>query len=156
MEPHDWKIGWSDRLSVGIPEIDADHERFIFLINELHRSIRGRMDVDKIKKRLLLIVDDAVYHFGQEERLFKEWKYPDVDDHANKHAEIIEMIQTAIRTADTRTPRPEWILIGLAIKEALITHILTDDMKYAEFYRRNIATNEAQRSAAKAMPTTIG
>ena len=98
------------------------------------------MDVDKIKRRLRLIIDDAVHHFGHEERLFKEWKYPDVDDHANKHAGIIKMLQTAINTADTDTLLPEWIEIGLAIKKALIAHILTDDMKYAEFYRKNIAT----------------
>jgi EAL domain-containing protein (putative c-di-GMP-specific phosphodiesterase class I) len=26
------------------------------------------------------ILDDAVQHFAHEERLFKQWKYPDVDD----------------------------------------------------------------------------
>jgi hemerythrin len=145
MEPHVWQIGWNDGLSVGIPEIDADHKRFIFLVDEFNRSIAGRMDVDKIKKRLVLIIDDAVHHFGHEERLFKEWKYPDVDDHANRHAEIIKMLQTVISTVDTRTLLPELIEIGLAIKEALIAHILTEDMKYAEFYSKNIATDGAQQ-----------
>jgi hemerythrin len=136
MEPDIWKIGWNDGLSVGIPEVDADHKRFIFLVDELNHSIVGRMDVDKIKNRLLLIIDDAVHHFGHEERLFKEWNYPDLDDHANKHAGIIKMLQTIIRTDDTHTSLPELILMGLAIKETLIDHILTDDMKYAEFYKK--------------------
>ncbi len=144
MDPDIWNIGWNDGLSVGISEIDADHKRFIFLVNELNHSIQGRIDVDKIKRRLLLIVDDAVHHFGHEERLFKEWKYPDVDDHATKHAGIIEMLQAVITKADTRTLLPEWIEIGLAIKKALIAHILTDDMKYAEFYRKKTAADKAQ------------
>jgi hemerythrin len=103
------------------------------------------MDVDDIVKRLLLIIDDAVQHFVHEERLFKEWKYPDVDDHAHKHAAIINMLQTVMRTVDTRTFLPEWIEIGLAIKETLTAHILTCEMKYAEFYRKNIATHRAQQ-----------
>jgi hemerythrin len=144
MEPDTRNIGWNDALSVGIPEVDADHKRFLFLVDELNHSIVWRMDVDKIKNGLLLIIDDAVQHFAHEERLFKEWKYPDVDDHANKHAGIIKKLQTVIRTDDTLLP--EWILTGLAIKEALITHILTDDMKYAEFYRKNIATTERHRT----------
>ena len=144
MEPNIGKIEWNDGLSVGIPEIDADHKRFILLVSELNQSIVEGMDVDDIVKRLLLIIDDAVQHFVHEERLFKEWKYPDVDDHARKHAGIIKMLQTVMGTVDARTLLPEWIEIGLAIKETLTAHILTSDMKYAEFYRKNIATNRAQ------------
>jgi hemerythrin len=139
MEPRIWKIEWHDGLSVGIPEIDADHKRFIFLVNELNQSIAGRMDVDDIKEKLLPIVDDAMQHFAHEERLFKEWKYPDVDDHANKHAWIVKMLQTFIRKVDTRTFPTEWIEIGLAIKQTLTAHILVDDMKYAKFYRKKFS-----------------
>lgn len=144
MESQIWRIEWSDGLSVGIPEIDADHKRFIFLVNELNRSIVGRRDVDDIKKGLLAIVDDAMQHFAHEERLFREWKYPDVDDHASKHMWIIKMLQTFIRTVDTKASLTEWIEIGLAIKQTLIAHILIDDMKYAKYYRKNIATDKAQ------------
>jgi hemerythrin len=144
MEPRIWRIEWSDGLSVGIPEIDEDHKRFISLVNELHQSIEVPMDVDDIKKRLLPIIDDAMHHFAHEERLFKEWKYPDVDDHANQHAWIIKMLQTFMTTVDAHTLLPEWIEIGSAIKQTLIAHILIDDMKYAKYYRKNIATNRAQ------------
>ncbi len=144
MEPRIWNIEWNDGLSVGIPEIDADHQRFILRVDELNQAIAARMDVDDIKKRLLPIIDDAVQHFAHEERLFKDWKYPDVDDHANKHAWVIKMLKTFIRTTDTRTPLPEWVEIGRAIKQTLIAHILIDDMKYAKFYRKNVAKNGTQ------------
>ena len=83
METHVWKIDWNDRLSVGIPEINEDHKRFISLVNEFNRSIVDRMDLSEIKKRLQAILDDAVQHFAHEERLFKQWNYPDVDDHTS-------------------------------------------------------------------------
>jgi hypothetical protein len=79
VETHVWKIDWNDGLSVVIPEINEDHNRFISLVNEFNRFIVDRMDLSEIKKRLQLIIDDAVQHFAHEERLFKEWHYPDVD-----------------------------------------------------------------------------
>jgi hemerythrin len=109
VETHVWKIDWNDRLSVGIPEINEDHKRFISLVNEFNRSIVDRMDLSEIKKRLQLIIDDAVQHFAHEERLFKEWHYPDVDDHTRKHAEIIATLQTIIKQLKGYNLTPQWI-----------------------------------------------
>ncbi|MGO8848053.1 MAG: bacteriohemerythrin [Methylocella sp.] len=144
MEAHIWKIEWNDRLSIGIPEIDVDHKRFISLVNEFNRSIAGRMDLSEIKKRLQPILDDAVQHFAHEERLFKQWNYPDVEDHERKHAEIIATLQTIIKQLNGYELMPQWIEAGLAIKDVLITHILTEDMKYAEFYRNSPELHQQQ------------
>ena len=114
MEAHIWKIEWNDRLSIGIPEIDVDHKRFISLVNEFNRSIAGRMDLSEIKKRLQPILDDAVQHFAHEERLFKQWNYPDVEDHERKHAEIIATLQTIIKQLNGYELMPQWIEAGLA------------------------------------------
>lgn len=137
MEPHIWKIEWNDKLSVGIPEIDLDHKRFISLVNEFNGSIIERMGLSEIKKRLQLILDDALEHFAHEEILFKEWNYPDIENHVNRHAEIITSLQTLMKKVSVCDLMPVWIATGLEIKDILITHILTEDMKYAEFYRNS-------------------
>ena len=82
MEIPIWKIEWSDALSVGIPEIDEDHRRFARLVNELNRSIVDRAELAEVRRRLQVIIADAVQHFAHEERLFKEWMYPDAESHA--------------------------------------------------------------------------
>ncbi len=134
MEPHTWKLEWSEEMSVGIPEIDEDHKRFIFLIDELNRAIAGRLGQDEIQIRLQLILDDAARHFAHEERLFKEWKYPDAEDHANRHANLTRSLQ-ALQDRFINYGLPsEWIDVGLEVKDILINHLLTEDMKYAEFY----------------------
>ncbi len=46
-------------MSVGIPEIDEDHKRFISLIDELNLSITERMKATEIKKRLQHVIEDA-------------------------------------------------------------------------------------------------
>jgi hemerythrin len=137
MEPHIWMLEWNDGMSVGIPEIDEDYKRFVFLVNELNSSIVDRMDLSEIKKRLQLLIDDGVQHMAHEERLFKEWGYPDAEDHANRHAQAIKDLNTIKEKFMTSNLEPKWIEAGLEVKDILITHFLMEDMKYAEFYRNS-------------------
>jgi hemerythrin len=148
MEPHIWKIEWNDGMSVGIPEIDDDHKRFASLINELNQSIVDRMDLSETKRRLQLVIDDAVEHFAHEERLFKQWKYPDADHHANRHAQAIAALQAIKEELGSNSFEREWIAAGLEIKDLLITHLLTEDMKYAGYYRNSRTRSSLPRHLA--------
>jgi len=134
MEPHTWNIEWKDAMSVGIPEVDEDHQRFVFLINELNRAIVDRIDTREIKERLQLIFDDAVRHFALEERLFRQWKYPDAEEHANKHTEVLAALRMIMESSVSYDLPSEWISVSLEVKERLINHLLTEDMKYAEYF----------------------
>ncbi len=129
-----WNLEWNDGMSVGIPDIDEDHKRFILLINGLNRSMMDRMTPVEIKKRLQQIVDDAAQHFDKEEKLFKEWRYPDVDNHASMHAQTLKTLQTIMADFIPYGADSGWIDAGLKIKNILTNHIQTD-MKYADFYR---------------------
>ena len=129
-----WKIEWSEALSVGITDIDEDHKRFARLVNELNRSIVDRAQLPEIRHRLQMIIDDAAQHFAHEERLFKEWQYPDSQSHAAIHAQIIKKLQ-AIMTSNVSTClNAPWIEAGLQIKTVLIEHILKEDVKYTKSY----------------------
>ncbi len=132
-----WKIEWHDGMSVGIPEIDEDHKQFIFMINELNRSITELKDPSEIKRKLQFIVIDAERHFDDEERLFKEWNYPDTDDHADKHVQALHALQTIMENFIPYGYDSEWVDAGWRIKDILISHILKEDMRYAEFYRNS-------------------
>jgi hemerythrin-like metal-binding protein len=129
-----WKIEWSEALSVGIPEIDEDHQRFARLVNELNRSIVNRAQLAEIRHRLQMIIDDAVQHFAHEERLFKEWQYPDAQSHAAIHAEIVKVLQSIMSSSVATRLSAPWIEAGLKIKAVLIEHILKEDAKYTKSY----------------------
>ena len=138
MEPHTWKIECDESMSVGIPEIDADHKRFISLIDELNRAIVDRMGQAEIKIRLQNILDDATRHFAHEEKLFREWQYPDAEEHAKKHENAIRALQ-AIQDSFMNYGLPsEWINVGLEVKDILINHLVNEDMEYAQFYRNSV------------------
>ena len=146
MDPHTWTIEWNDGMSVAIPEIDEDHKRFILLIDNLNRAIADRMELGEIKRRLQLICDDAVQHFAHEEQLFAQWQYPDAQTHAGKHAHILKTL-VAIQERSINYDLPlEWITVSMEVKDLLIDHLMTEDMKYAE-YVRNSRKRSSERPA---------
>ncbi len=136
-------------MSVGIPEIDEDHQKFIALINDLNRSISDRMTPDEIVKRLEIIIDDAARHFDQEEKLFFEWQYPDVSGHALIHSNILSSLQIMKKKFIPYGHDSGWVDAGVQIKKILIDHILKEDMKYADYYhnhRGSVPKNQFEAS----------
>lgn len=122
-------------MSVGIPEIDEDHKRFILLVGDLNRAIADRMELGEIKRRLQLIFDDVVQHFAHEEKLFAQWQYPDTQTHASKHAQVLKTLD-AIKERSINYDLPlEWIAVSMEVKDLLIDHLVTEDVKYAEYVR---------------------
>jgi hemerythrin len=134
-DPSPWRLEWNEGLSVHIPEIDAEHQQFIRLVNELNEAIIARMDVEEIKKRMQSILDDAVKHFAHEEVLFREWGYPDADEHAIKHAQAVNVLNEIMGHFERGGVDYEWIEAGLKVKEALIRHMLNEDMKYRDYLK---------------------
>jgi len=128
-----WWLDWNESLSMYIPDIDAEHEHFIRLVNELNEAIIARMDKKKIKSRMRAILDDAALHFAHEEAAFKEWSYPDAEVHAQKHAQIIAFLNEIMEGIDRGKMAHGWLEAGLEMKQVLIQHILNEDMKYRDY-----------------------
>ncbi|MBK9160602.1 MAG: hemerythrin domain-containing protein [Nitrosomonadales bacterium] len=132
-----WSLEWTDELSVCIPEIDVEHQRFAHLVNQLNEAIVRRMDMAEIQRRMQAILDDAVAHFEHEERLFREWGYPDAEAHAQKHAQAVEYLGKIMEGFGKEGTEYEWIEAGLKVKQTLIEHLLHEDMKYRDYVLRN-------------------
>lgn len=143
-EPSPWRLEWNEGLSVHIPEIDAEHRQFIQLINELNEAIGGRMNLEEIKKRMQAVLDDAAKHFSHEEILLKKWGYPLTEEHAMRHAQVEQSMNEIMRRFESGGVEYEWIEAGLKTKEALIGHLLNEDMKYRDYC---IATGKHQAQA---------
>jgi hemerythrin len=139
---HIWKIEWHEQMSVGIPEVDADHKHFVQLVNDFNQAIVDRMHLAEIKQRLQHILFDARQHFAHEEELFRQWRYPDYEDHAIQHAQILRALQDISDASVSYDMYGEWIEAGMQIKDVLIDHIMKEDMKYAGFHRARLGRKQ--------------
>lgn len=125
-----WQLDWNESLSMYITEIDAEHQHFIRLVNELNKAIIARMNKKNIKSRMRAILNDAAMHFAHEEAVFKEWGYPD----AEQHAQIITFLNEIMESVDHGKMAHGWLEAGLEMKQALIRHISSEDMKYRDYH----------------------
>jgi hemerythrin len=129
-----WTIEWSDALSMSHPEIDAEHQHFIQLVNELNDEIMDHHRGDKaaVERILCLLLEDAKAHFSSEELILDKKAYPAKQEHAQIHSEIINKFEQALKTIQTTEIRALWIKTGLDIKDQLVDHFLKEDAKYIE------------------------
>ena len=137
-------LEWNEGMSVGIPEINADHQRFILLINELNRSITERMKAAEIHKRLQLVIDDTERHFEQEEKFFQEWRYPNAKVHASSHKLVLKILKNIQNSFIPYGLEAEWLDVALKIKNILLSHIIAEDMQ-CKFFQ----LNKFERSSSK-------
>lgn len=129
------KIEWSESLSMGNEKIDADHQEFISLVNELNRAIAGRHSKEDIEAILKRILTHSITHFANEEKLFAQMKYPKTQEHIHIHARLIITLNKILTNIHHSEFSKEWIDMGLGIKHALINHILIEDTQYIEYLR---------------------
>ncbi|MBI5307325.1 MAG: hemerythrin family protein [Planctomycetes bacterium] len=125
-------ITWNDGLSVNVKEIDAHHKKLIGLINQLHDSMLEGKGKEASGKILSALVDYTASHFTYEEKLFKQYGYPEYDAHRKDHEDLIRQVKDFKSQFDKGT-------LGLTLKlmtflkDWLNNHILGTDKKYVVF-----------------------
>ncbi len=130
-----WRLDWNESLSVGVPEIDADHQRFIRLVNELNQAIVARLGLEEIEKRMHAILKVAKSDFTHEAAMFKQCGYPGAAEHSQKHAQMARVMNEIQGRLERGCTEYELIEAGLAVKEMLIDHLLNEDRKFLDWYR---------------------
>jgi hemerythrin len=128
---------WTDEFSVGIPEIDADHQQLLKLLNDLYEAVEteaGDEVLDKVLDALLLYVS---YHFAHEEGLFLRTKYPGYAKHRQAHLALRNTV-TEIHSefqSGARDALPHQVLEFL--KTWLYQHIMVTDRAFGAYLKAN-------------------
>lgn len=74
------------RYSVGVQEMDAQHQKLVVLINRFYDSIKdggATSEVEAVLNELLIYVD---VHFSSEEDYMKTINFPDLEAHKVNHS----------------------------------------------------------------------
>ena len=79
-------LTWDDSFSVGVPEIDGEHQVLLGLYNDAVRAFSEGCGIEKKHKLLNELDTYAFYHFGTEEALMRVCRYPRAKEHGGEHA----------------------------------------------------------------------
>lgn len=123
---------WSDKYSVNIKEIDAQHQDLIDTINLLHETMLQKRSKSVMGEVIGRLQDYAVVHFRTEEELMKKYEYPGYRDHKKKHDEMRQYIFELMENHKNNN-----IIVSVNVmkylRKWLSEHILGTDMMYQDF-----------------------
>ncbi len=126
-------ISWTDDLSVHIESVDAQHKTLIHIINDLYESMQAGKANTVMRKILTELADYTITHFSYEERLFKQYAYPDMVAHQKSHANLVTQVRELQKQLDGGAPIS--IKTFSFLKKWLTEHIMKDDRNYSQFLR---------------------
>jgi len=127
------KIEWSDKLSVGVKRFDEQHGRIIGMINTLIEGADCIGDWDSVDETLDKMVEYSKTHFGDEEKLMKEYGYAEANHQEDLHFEFMEKTVAFTRAPEHRS-KPSLDELLVYLRNWWVGHILVEDMKYKQFF----------------------
>ncbi len=127
------KIIWTEKYSVGVKELDAQHQKIIALINRLVDYMEEGKDENSISYVVNEMHTYIIEHFSTEERLLARIKYPALKEQKESHNQFIKNFSNlCIGVGGDK------IKAAQCITDVLIEwwdqHILQDDMQYKRYF----------------------
>ncbi len=124
---------WTDALSVNLPEIDAEHQQLVSLINDLHATMKDGTALETLDVIFSGLVDYTVHHFAHEERLMRAARYPQYPTHKRQHDDLTSRV-VALQEKFADGGRTTVTLETMAfLKNWLTTHIMDIDRQMGAF-----------------------
>lgn len=140
---------WTEAMSVGVAELDADHRVLIRIINHLAENA-GKAERAKVLRQCLIALRRyAEFHFAREERVMAACDYPEMDHHSGEHRAFTDYIGALARQIDAEDASAVDVVSDALLSylyDWLNHHILIQDMAYRPFAETDVAAKEAARN----------
>ena len=129
-------MNWENKYSVGVAEMDAQHQKWFGILNRLHEAmLAGKAQ----ELQRLILSEMAAYtktHFSQEELMLKMQGYPMLAAHRVLHVDFAKKVQDI----ETKLQAGRTVLtidIMEFLKQWLGKHILTEDTQYGGWLKQH-------------------
>jgi hemerythrin len=127
---------WDKSFSVNVNEIDAQHQRLVEMLNQLHEMMRAGNAKGVIGPLLDDLIKYAATHFGTEEKYFDKFNFVYSASHKAEHKKFVDKILAF--QADFKSGNA---LLSMEImsflKDWLVNHIKGIDKKYTSCFNEH-------------------
>lgn len=130
-------IRWSDeRYSVGVEEIDKQHQKLIDLINTLYNAFREGKARDTLQPIIEEMANYTKYHFDTEERYFKLFNYEQSAEHIKEHRDFEKKVEAFQNDLKKNKASVTYDVMNF-LRSWLSEHIQGSDKQYTTTFRAN-------------------
>lgn len=127
------EVVWSEKLCIGIQQVDDEHQRLVMVLNQLDEAMRTGKGTRVMSEILAQLVTYTQEHFNSEEELMQECEYTNIKLHQAQHRQLVEKVvkfQEKFDKSGKRITREMMEFLPYWLKN----HILVDDLEFAKFY----------------------
>ncbi len=122
---------WDDSYSIGIAEIDQQHQSLFAIVRRLRQAVRSGQSESHIEPVLNDLVKFCDLHFTVEESLMMAHQFPGLPNHRSEHGLIRSQVQLFLQEHRAQKPGLVFELMEY-LEDWLDIHILQHDMKYRD------------------------
>ncbi|HET6437056.1 MAG TPA: bacteriohemerythrin [Anaeromyxobacter sp.] len=128
---------WTQAIAVGHPTIDEQHRELFARADELLEAMKSGRAGEELLNLLAFLKQYVAEHFGTEERLMDDHRYPSAAAHKALHTEFVRRLKENEEAYSTRGSRAMVILdLRDMVRGWLVNHVSTVDLQLANFLRR--------------------
>lgn len=127
-------VSWSDNLSIGIIQIDAQHKNLVNMLNNLYDAMTAGKGKDVAPKILKEMSGYALTHFATEEKLMQQHGYPEFEAHKREHEAFVKKVQE-FNAEMQKGNLGVTSQVANFLKTWLVNHIQGTDKKYGPFLK---------------------
>ena len=126
-------IDWSDKYSIGIPQIDEQHKMLFEGVHRLHEACVANRGEHVVLEAMVLLENYVRGHFQDEVAFMREHEYPRVEEHRKLHAVFLVGYLELIGEFKESGPSQRLAeRMGEMVQCWLVDHIAKADQAYAK------------------------
>jgi hemerythrin len=125
-------IQWDQKLSVGIAQIDMQHQKLVGMVNDMYQAMSEGKGNDALGIVLKELITYTRTHFAAEEKLMQMHGYPDLAGHKAQHDQLTKQVMD-LQNDFSAGKVALSTKVAAFLKEWLVNHIMGSDKKYAPY-----------------------
>lgn len=127
-------VTWDEEYSVGVSVIDEQHKQFVVVLGKLEKAVAELEQKERLSQILEDLDSYVVFHFGTEEKYFKEFNYGGAREHIEAHRKFAQTLSETREKYQNNELRLSYELVTF-MSDWLVSHVRDMDRKYIECFR---------------------
>jgi hemerythrin-like metal-binding protein len=129
-------ISWKPSLSIGVPEIDAQHQALFEKAACFEAAVKAREPNHRLAELFGFLSRYATVHLGAEERLLRETRYPGLPEHVRQHADFQRRLGALVPHWESEGASTALLLALVGFLDLwLRDHVTSSDQRIGDYLR---------------------
>ncbi|GHU64769.1 hemerythrin [Spirochaetia bacterium] len=127
---------WDSSLETGYALVDNQHKQLVAAVNNMIEASKNKKGDEAVMQTVDFLTGYTIKHFADEEKLQKQFSYPDYLNHKRIHDDFKNTVGIYTERLVKEGPTPVIIdEVSAAIGSWLLNHIKGDDFRMAAFVK---------------------